>query len=102
MKKTKTGVRRICSLLLCVMLVLAMLPAAAWANETLYTIDFSDGTINGNVVTYKVNDDTNVTLTVSGISIGNNNTISIAESDAVTFSLSENYNAETMEVKVYA
>lgn len=86
MKKTKAGVRRICSLLLCVMLVLAMLPAAAWANETLYTIDFSDGTINGNVVTYKVNDDTNVTLTVSGISIGNNNTISIAESDAVTFS----------------
>lgn len=69
MKKTKAGVRRICSLLLCIMLVLAMLPAAAWAEEeTYYTIDFSDGTINGNVVTYAV-DDTNVTLTVSGISI---------------------------------
>lgn len=64
MKKTKAGVRRICSLLLCIMLVLAMLPAAAWAEEeTYYTIDFSDGTINGNVVTYAV-DDTNVTLTV--------------------------------------
>lgn len=103
MKKTKAGVRRICSLLLCVMLVLAMLPAAAWADGT-YTIDFSDGTINGNVVTYAVND-TNVTLTVLGesdINIDNNNTISIAESEKVTFTLSENYNAETMEVKVYA
>lgn len=99
MKKTKAGVRRICSLLLCVMLVLAMLPAVAWADGT-YTIDFSDGKVNEsvNAVTYTVNDKSVIVAMPQEKTITNNQ---IAVSDSDTFSF-EGFDAETMEVKVYA
>ncbi len=99
MKKTKAGVRRICSLLLCVMLVLAMLPAAAWADGT-YTIDFSDGTVNEskNAVTYTVNNQSVIVTMPQGKTITNNQ-IEVSDSDTFSF---EDFDANTMEVRVYA
>ena len=99
MKKTKTGVRRICSLLLCIMLVLAMLPTAAWADGE-YTIDFSDGNVNEsrNAVTYTVNNQS-VIVTMPEEKTITNNQIKVSDSDLFSF---EGFDAETMEVKVYA
>ncbi|MBR1390465.1 MAG: N-acetylmuramoyl-L-alanine amidase family protein [Lachnospiraceae bacterium] len=66
-----------------------------------YTIAF-DGTVNGSVVSYTVNQ-TPVTVTVSGAAItGGAITVPANAMDSVTFKLSDNFDPDTMEVAVVA
>lgn len=67
-------------------------------NQT-YNIDFSDGTINGSVISYTIGEST-VTATLPDTINLSNNVASLSENDEIT--LSDNYNAETMQVRVYA
>lgn len=67
-------------------------------NQT-YNIDFSDGTINGYVISYTIGEST-VTATLPDTINLSNNVASLSENDEIT--LSDNYNAETMQVRVYA
>lgn len=62
-----------------------------------YEIDFTDGVVSGNTVSYTVSDAT-VTLT-SSVAISENKAI-VGDNDV--FTLSENFNSDTMEVLVYA
>lgn len=64
-----------------------------------YNIDFSDGTINGNVISYTIGEAT-VTATLPDTINLSNNVASLSENDEIT--LSDNYNADTMQVRVYA
>ncbi|MGN0142366.1 MAG: hypothetical protein ACI4AD_09055 [Roseburia sp.] len=66
------------------------------------TIDFTDGTVNENVITYTVAGE-DVTVTVAGATVSDSRiTVPYGDEERVTFTLSNNYNPETMEVLVYA
>lgn len=65
-------------------------------------VQFGTETVNGNVVTYTVGEQS-VTVTVSGGSISNNS-VEVPDNDlgSVEFVLGENYDSATMQVKVSA
>lgn len=64
-----------------------------------YNIDFSYGTINANVISYTIGESV-VTATLPDTINLSNKVASLSPNDEIT--LSDNYNADTMQVRVYA
>ena len=64
-----------------------------------YTIDFSDGTVSGKTITYKVGE-SDVTLTLpDNVTVNESSIASVGEN--TEFVLSSNFNSDTMEVGIY-
>lgn len=64
------------------------------------TIDFNDGSIDGNVITYTVGE-TEVTATIDGEYTLEDGVLGIDEESWVTAITIDNYDSETMQVRVY-
>lgn len=63
-----------------------------------YEIAFTDGTVNGNTITYVVGE-ANVTVTVENATVSDSKVIiPFGQEGNVTFALSDNFDADTMEV----
>lgn len=102
-KKLKKNLKRvIAGLLALTIIVKIIVPFVEVFAEDAYTIefDFTDGTINGNVVTYTIGQ-VEVTATVNGTitegiaNLGN-------ESWTTSITIDDNYDSDTMQIRVYA
>lgn len=91
----------VASVLVTSMFAVIIVPFLKVFAENTFTIefDFTDGTVNGNVVTYTIGE-TNVTATVSGTitngvaNLGN-------ESWVTSITIDDNYDPDTMQIRVY-
>ena len=84
-------------------IILKIIPFAdVFAQGRNIEFDFSDGTIDGNVITYTVGE-VDVTATLdNNYTITDDKTIIDDEEFLTAFTISSNYDAETMQIKVYA
>ena len=100
----KNLIRGAAGILFVTILAIVILPFSKVFAEDAYNIslDFTDGSVNGNVVTYTIGNvdvtatvNNNYTLTNGVVSIGN-------ESWLTVITIDDNYDADTMQIRVYA
>ena len=98
MKKTK----QIIALLIILSMVIAFIPFKAFALGQNVIIDFSDGTVDGQKVTYNVGEVT-VDVTVnSNYKITDGKITIDADNISTAFTISESYNSQNMNIKLYS
>lgn len=91
--------KTIISILLIVSMVLAFLPLNVFADGRNVIIDFSDGTVSGNEITYQVGE-SNVKVTVNSGSIVNGK-ITIDENKLSNLFTFTGFDPDTMNIKLY-
>ena len=102
-KYKKYSKRIVASIIAIALLVKIIVPfVEVFAQNRDIEIDFTDGTINGNVITYTIGE-TNVTATLANTLTLTDGKITIDDEEWLTsITISDNYDAETMQIRIYA